>query len=228
MKVVKPRTKKFPYQIEESFPPPHENIKLIIIANDDDLTRLGTDYQENPEKLGELLLNHFIAPGVWEIINRFGMGAPPRGIHKTTSAFIQKMRICAPYTFFLIDHWLKRPQEKWPRSIKKVIGEFDQKKPSNLSRSGKRKKPRAHEVTAYLMEKAFGKEREENNPASSPWTKDPDGFKKTYILRSNLTKGIKLKLKDLEDSGIELSPDLPITTEKPWEAIPSPFPKKHT
>lgn len=225
MKVKKSRTKKSPFLIEETFPPPHENVKLIIIGSLDDLNDLGGDYSENPEELGKLFLNHFIGGGVWGIINRFGFGNPPRGVHKRIWEFTQKMKIRAPYTFGLIDYWLKRPQEKWPEPIKKVIKAFEVF--SIVPRSGKRKKPKAHEVTAYIMERDFGKEREKNNPSSNLWTDDPDGFKKTYISRSHFTNWMKIKLKDLEDSGIELSPTLPITTEKPSEAILSLFPNNH-
>jgi hypothetical protein len=223
MKVIKPRAKKFPYRIEETFPPPHENVKLIIIANSDDLLNLGTDYQENPEKLGELLLNHFIANGLWEITDRFGTGKPPRGVHKQTWQFTQKMKIRAPYTFGLIDYWLKRPQEKWPKPIKKVIKEFEDEMSSFAPRSGKRKKPKAHEVTSYIMERHFGKEREKNNPASNPWTEDPYAFKKTYISHSHFMNWVKMKLDDLEKAGIKLPHELPITSEKPSDVILSLF-----
>lgn len=228
MKVVKPRAKKFPYRIEETFPPPHENVKLIIIANSDDLLSLGTDYQENPEELGELLLNHFIANGLWEITDRFGTGKPPRGVHKQTWQFTQKMKIRAPYTFGLIDYWLKRPREKWPKPIKKVIKEFEDEMSSFAPRSSKRKKPKAHKVTAYIIERNFGREREENNPASNPWTKDPNSFKKNYILKTSFMKWLKMKLKDLEEAGMELPPNLPIVSDKPSDVILANFPNSHS
>lgn len=224
MRIKKGRYKKDPFTIEATFPPPHENVKLKVIGHADALSSLATDYYENPEALGKLLLNRFLDPAIWEIFTECSVG--PRGIHAATWKFIQEMRIKAPYTFCLIDYWLKRPREKWPKPIKTVIEEFQQK-PSKLTGAGKRKKPTALQVTAYIMERDFGREREENNPAASPWTKDPDGFKKTYIRQSHFTDWIKLQLKELKASGIEISPTLSIITDKPWQIILSLFPKNH-
>jgi hypothetical protein len=38
---------------------------------------------------------------------------------------------------------------------------------------------------------------------------------------------VKMKLKDLEEAGIELPPTLPITSEKPDEVIFALFPNSH-
>ena len=227
MKVKKPRTKKSPFLIEETFPPPHENVKLIIIGHPEDLSDLGGDFNENPEALGNLFLNHFIGRGLWEIIARFGIGNPPRGVHKKTWEFTQKMKIRAPYTFAFIDYWLNRPQEKWPRSIKKIVSEFEEKMASYSPLSGKKKRPKVHEVTAYIMEREYGKERRKCKPKSNPWTDDPEGFKKTYISNNPFMNWVKMKLKDLEEAGNELPHTLPITSEKPSEVIHTLFPNLH-
>lgn len=227
MEIKKPRTKKSPLLIEETFPPPYEKVKLKIIAHPDDLSNLAGDYYENPEELGKVFLNHFIDHALYEIITRFGIGTPPRGIHKKMWNFNMKMKIRAPYTFGLIDYWLKQPQKNWPRSIKKVVSEFEDEKASYSPLSGKKKRTKAHEVLAYIMERNFGKEREILNPKSKPLTDDPGAFKKTYILKSSFMNWVKMKLKDLEEAGIELPPTMPIISEKPDEVILALFPNSH-
>lgn len=70
MKIKKPRYKNSPLSIEEAFPPPHENVKIIPIAHLADLSDLAIDYYENPEELGELFLNHFGNRASYEILIR--------------------------------------------------------------------------------------------------------------------------------------------------------------
>jgi len=55
-------------------------------------------------------------------------------------------------------------------------------------------------ITAYIMERDYGKEREKYKPRSSPWTDDPEGFKKSYILNSPYMKGVKMNFKELEEA----------------------------
>jgi hypothetical protein len=142
MKIKKPRYKNSPLSIEETFPSPHENIKIIIIVHLDDLSDLAIDYYETPEELGKLFLNHSLDRAGYEILTRFGVGKPPRGVHKKTWEFTQKMKIRAPYTFGVVDYWLEKPREKWPRSVKKVINEFEDHIPTFTPHSGKKRSQR--------------------------------------------------------------------------------------
>jgi len=223
MRIKRPRYKNSPLSIEETFPPPHENVKVIIIAHLGDLSDLAIDYYETLEELGKIFLNHFLDRACYEIVTRFGLGKPPRGVHKKTWEFTQKMKTRAPYTFGVVDYWLKKPQEKWPKSVKKLINEFEDQLPTYAPLFGRKKKPKAHEVTAYIMERNFGKERAKNKPTSNPWTDDPEAFRKTYILGSHFMNWVKMKLDDLEKAGIKLPHELPIISEKPSALIFSLF-----
>ena len=124
----------------------------------------------------------------------------PRGMHKGRKEFEEAVRRWATYTCHFVDNLLKDPSPEIKGFIKKLIKEFE-KDPQNIeySRKGKKKKPKAFKVAAFIMEKIFKGERRRHGLA--PWAGGADDFRRTYIdLRRLRVRFYRTHLKNLSKS----------------------------
>lgn len=203
---IKQRNKKSILTIEGKFPSPYENIKLKISAFPDDWYNLIYEFFGKPKHIEKPIFDYLKT--VFDQVLNHILAERPRGVHSSMWEFTHKLKVRTAYIFCLLEYWLKKPEENWPESIKNAVKETP--KIVGQHRKGIRK-PKIHEITVYIIERDFGKEREKNNPKSNPWTDDPENFRKTYISKNPFIQTYKPKEKDFEKAKIDLPPDLPIT-----------------
>ena len=218
---IKQRTKKDPLIFEGSLPPLLKKIKITISPPHHVLNWFELLHMK-PEELGRLIQRDFVGLAIDHLLKK-----PGRGIYRNKEIFTNKIKLISAYTFHLIDYWLKKPregwpfdsskQEEWPKLFEDIMEA--ETKTKEYSHEGRKLRPKTHILTAYIMERDFGEERERCNPNSHPWTDDCDAFRKTYISSNPYMKWFQSKLKDLEKAGIGLPFNLPITTKDPTEMI---------
>lgn len=124
----------------------------------------------------------------------------PRGMHKGRKEFEERVRRLASYTCYFVDYLLKNPSSEMKEFAGNLIREFE-KDPHNIERSrkGKKKKPKAYKVTAFIMENIFKRERRRHELA--PWARGADDFRRTYIDLRRLRAGFYgTRLKNLSIS----------------------------
>jgi hypothetical protein len=185
MKIIQ-RNKKSPLTIVENFPFPFEKIELKISGSPDAWYRFYA-LSVKPEELGNFIYVNFIAPAVRRLASE-----RPRGCYKFKAEFIRRIKRLSAYNYCFFEYWLKKRDEERPDPIRKVLKEFE--KSGSYSHYGEKLKPKAHEITAYIMERDFGNERK-TYKIPNPWTDDPDNFRRTYILNSGLVKYYRTYLK---------------------------------
>ena len=105
--------------VTERFPFPFESIQLKISGIPDAWFRLYA-LSAKPEELGSFIYVHFVAPAVRHLVSNC-----PRGPHKFRAGFINKIKNLSGYNYGLLEYWLKRPEEEWPRPIRKVVRDFE-------------------------------------------------------------------------------------------------------
>jgi len=98
--------------------------------------------------------------------------------------FLDKMKRYSAYVYCWAEYWLKKPQDEWPEPLKELVRQL-----SRYPYHGRRKKPTPARVTAYIMEKDFGKEREKHHLIK--WTKDPKAFERAFISGNKYAKFVK-------------------------------------
>jgi hypothetical protein len=204
------KSNKAPLAVTETFPFPFESIQLKISGTPDAWFRLYA-LSAKPKELRSFLYVHFVAPAVRHLVVK-----RPRGAHKFRAEFINKIKNLSGYNYSLLEYWLKRPEEEWPKPIRKVIRDFE-KNETSYSHSGQRLKLKAHEITAYIMEKRFGRQRK-TYKIPNPWTDDPESFRRTYISKDGFREYYRAFLRILK-TVLGFIPDLPILPEDPGTAI---------
>jgi hypothetical protein len=98
--------------------------------------------------------------------------------------FVDKMKRYTAYVYCWAEYWLKKPQDDWPEPLKELV-----KKLNKRTCKGRRERPKPPRVVAYIMELDFGKEREKHH--LTKWTKDPEGFERTFISNNKYAKFVK-------------------------------------
>ena len=98
--------------------------------------------------------------------------------------FVDKMKRYAAYVYCWTEYWLKKPQDEWPEPLKELVRKLDKD-----ARHGRKERPKPRRVTAYVMEKDFGKEREKYHLRK--WTRDPEAFGRTFISNNKYAKFVK-------------------------------------
>jgi len=163
------------------------NIKLKVSTSRRSWLTLYNLSIGRPEYLGNLIylnitkpVHSFIAPGP-----RF------RGINRGREVFVLRMKELIPPIYYWVFWWLKEPPKNWPTDLSTLVEKI---KGQPLNISGRRSIPSAVEVTAFLFEKYFGKERRKDGLLK--WTDDPDRFRRTFISNSAFAKAYKNQPKE--------------------------------
>lgn len=204
------KSKKSTLTVTEGFPFPFESIPLKISGMPDAWYRLYA-LSAKPGELGSFIYLHFVAPAVRHLVSNC-----PRGPHKFRAEFINKIKNLAGYNYSLLEYWLKRPEEEWPKPIRKVIRDFE-KNEASYSHSGQKLKLKAHEITAYIMERRFGKRRKAYK-IPNPWTDDAENFRRIYISKDGFREYYRAFLRILK-TVLGSIPDLPLLPEDPGTTI---------
>jgi hypothetical protein len=200
MKIKYGRTKK-DLTLEHIFPPPFEQYKLKISALPEAWEALYILYYMKPEYV-EGLIFHFAMTAYKELHRKRG-----RGVQSGREDFMHRMKWYTAYIYHWVNYWFKKSPKEWPNSLRKIIKEGGNQLES-FTYLGKEKRLRTDSVTAYIMEKRFGKERKRQG--LKKWTDDSDTFRRTFISNNKYAKFIKSKFKELLESGKFDISDLPL------------------
>jgi len=194
MEVRRNRTKRgLEIEVDNCFPAPFKDLKLEISASPNAWKTLRYLYVEKTEVFLETIYRKFILPGFYESIVK-----PPRGIHSKRWDFNQKIKGTAPYTYSLVDYCLGKQEEDWPMTFKQIVKEYENQGLISRSHYGKKLKPKAYELTAFILEKAYGGERKKFGPKSEPLTLRGYDFKKIYINPKRSRELLKLCRESIE------------------------------
>lgn len=195
MKVTQ-RKKGASVTVSGEFPIPHGTVKMKITADRASWERLFYLANGTPEYLGNLFYLHF-AKNAFDHLNP----TSSRGIHRGREEFMLKMRLGIPVVYSWVYLWLKEDEQLWPDSLKQIVR--DMKKEGEYY--GRRTKPKALEITAYIMENQFRDERRKQG-FKYKWTDDLDTFRKSFISKNeyvNYCKTSSQHTVDLKKSSLE-------------------------
>ena len=131
-----------------SHPPPHKNLSIEISASPDAWRTLYIMSFGNPGDIVNIIRN--LSKAAYDHIS-VGSG---RGIDRSKEDFVNKVKRYAAYVYCWALYWLKKPQDEWPEPLKTIVNKMGK---SAYHRS--QKTPQPQRVTAYIMERDFGKER---------------------------------------------------------------------
>lgn len=162
-------TSKKPFQtVQVAFPFPYENIKMRISVDPESIKMLYWLSLGQPKIVGDIICQT-IDPMYQRLTAKLG-----RGIHSGRENFITKMKILTAYLHRWIPNWLRKPKEDWPEVLRGVIKDFE-----TLPYSGRKARLNPCELTAYIMERNFGKERRKHG--LKKWTEEPEAFRRTFV-----------------------------------------------
>ena len=152
-------------------PPPGEDLTLEISAS--------------PGAWRALYIMSFAKPGdIVNIVRNLSKATYDYiSVKPTREEFVDKIRRYAAYVYCWAEYWLKRREDEWPESLRKLV-----RKLGKHEYHGRKQRPKPQRVTAYIMERDFGKEREAYGLRK--WTKDP-AFGRTFILNNKYAKFVK-------------------------------------
>jgi hypothetical protein len=159
-----------------------DNFELKVSASRKAWTILHNLSLERPEYVGKLIYLHLAEPA----FSFIKPGPRFRGINTGREIFVLRMKELIPPVYYWIFWWLKEPPKNWSTDLSTLVEKI-KGQPYNIS--GRRSTPDAAEVTAFLFEKYFGKERKKNGLLK--WTDDPERFRRTFISNSPFAKYYK-------------------------------------
>lgn len=148
------------------------NVNITILGLPDDLSILT--HLKDEEQLE--MFDEFISKAKTRLLRTF---KKPRGKFKDAVGFNSRIKRLATYSYFIIKNLLKNHFEI--KFTKQLVEKFEKESDQGVvySHSGKKIKPKPHEITAFILESIFGKEREKYG--LKPWTDDPENFKREYV-----------------------------------------------
>jgi hypothetical protein len=196
IRIKQGRNKESALRVDIDLPFPFEEVKLEICALPKAWKTLYILSQIAPERIAKNININSISEAVFNKIE----AKPGRGPHRGREDFVRKIKGIATYIYYWTDYWLKKHPNEWPNSLKEIIKEGRDQIIKERSHYGKPEKLKPSRVTAYIMEKYYGKEREKHD--LSPWMDDPDAFRRTFIASDEYTKYIKTKSQELIEKGI--------------------------
>lgn len=97
----------------------------------------------------------------------------PRGLSREEFNFVQKIKSIAPFVHDII--------KTFPEFYKKLVEKFEEERgPLLKGFRGKKGKPKVNELTAFVLDKIFAKEKIKYSIRRN-WAKNPDNFRRTYL-----------------------------------------------
>jgi len=171
-------------EVTQEIPIRSDKIKFKISASRESWLTLYSLSIGSPKHLRDLVYLNFTEP----VCRFIDLGPRFRGINRGREDFVLKMKASIPSIYYWVFWWLKEPSKNWPTDLGRLVEEI-KAQPWNIS--GRRRIPNAAEVTAYLFEKDFGKERRKNGLLK--WTDNPERFRRTFISNSEFAKFFKIQ-----------------------------------
>ena len=162
-----------------SLPPPHKNPSIEISASPDAWRTLYIMSFGNPGDIVNIIRN--LSKAAYDHIS-VGSG---RGTDRSKEDFVNKVKRYAAYVYCWALYWLKKPEDEWPEPLKKIVNKMGK---SAYHRS--QNTPQPQRVTAYIMERDFGKERKKYH--LKKWTENPEVFGRTFILNNKYARFVKV------------------------------------
>jgi hypothetical protein len=159
-------------------PRPREDLTLEISASPDTWRTLYIMSFAKPGDIVSIIRN--LSKATYDYISV----KPGRGIDRGREDFIDKAKRYAAYVYCWTEYWLKKPQDEWPEPLRELV-----RKLGEYAYHGRKERPKPRRVTAYIMERDFGKEREKYGLRQ--WTKDPEAFGRTFISNNKYAKFVK-------------------------------------
>jgi hypothetical protein len=186
MKAKTQRTKKSPLSIDAGFPTPYETVKFKIRITPDALKSLYFLSLGEPKAVGETVA-HILEPWYNTLARK-----PGRGIHSGREAFTVRIKIIIAYIDSRVTYWFRIKRKRWPEPLRDTIKEMVEQLQKDRS-SGKIDRVRIspHKITAFIMEKYYGKERRLHGLLK--WTDNPERFRKAMIDDNEFTKWFEHK-----------------------------------
>jgi len=168
---VRQKAKSAPITVELDWESTRGPIHLVVRASLDDWKKL-------------LSVNDKVRSWIFEsIVNEArdkvetSAGNLPRGLSRDEFCFVQKMKRAALFTSDIIKNYSKTG------FYRKLVKKFGPK----ISSRGKKRRPKPHELTAFVLDQIFAKEKIKNLIRRS-WAEDPDNFRRTYLDLSKVKK----------------------------------------
>jgi hypothetical protein len=170
---VRQKGKKGPITVESDIESPRGLIYLYVRASLDDWKKLIS--VKDPVRLK--IFNDIL----FEVEDKVRDSAKnlPRGLSREEFNFVQKMKRAAIFTSAIIGNYSETD------FCKKLVRKFGQK----MTPRGKKRKPKLHELTAFVLDQIFAKEKIKYLIRRN-WAKNPDNFRRTYLDLSKLKKEI--------------------------------------
>ena len=165
---IEKRIRKIPIKI--NYPTPRGDVELKILALPKDLqvfTRLDSEEQSK-------IWEEFVYQARLRAGSQFFK--KPRGRYIDTRGFTSRVRVLATDTYSIVRDLVKNHSRT--RFLENLVKEYN-KKYNPYSRDPERFKPKPHEITAFIIESIFGKERERFG--IKEWTDDVESFRRIYI-----------------------------------------------
>jgi len=159
-------------------PPSREGLTLEISASPDIWRLLYIMSFAKPEDIVSMVRD--LSKAAYDHIS----AKPGRGIERGKEDFVDKVKRYAAYVDCWAEYWLKKPQDEWPNPLKELVGKLGKN-----AYHGRKERPEPRRVTAHIMERDFGKEREKYGLRK--WTKDPEAFGKTFISNNKYARFVK-------------------------------------
>lgn len=184
---VTQRTKKDPIKVDGYIDA--QCIPLKIIASSEAWKEMRTFYLEKPDLFAWDVYSQFIEPVVGVFGNRV-YEKKLRGKHKGSSSFVDEIKMSACWLNAFLSYWSKKQQKEYPECIRFIMIDKDSKM-EFIKPSGKFK-PIA--LTAYILEKIYGKEMKKYN--IYPFFDNLENFRITYIQGCPLRKKIAADIKN--------------------------------
>lgn len=150
---------------------PKGNIRLKILGTQGDFNNLSNLKPEEKKEIFDEVINKAI---IQIIKNR---REKPRGPFSQDQDFTGIIKRLASYTHYILKELLKsQPESKF---VQGLVKEYEKKHKSYNPKSGKKKKTKPHELTAFILDRYFGKEAKKRGLIG--WPEDPNHFRRTYI-----------------------------------------------
>jgi len=98
--------------------------------------------------------------------------------------FIDKVKRYSAYVYCWTRYWLKKPEDIWPEPLKELV-----RRMGRYPDRGRREGSKSRIITAYIMERDFGKERKKFGLRQ--WTRDPEAFGRKFISNNKYAKFVR-------------------------------------
>jgi hypothetical protein len=170
---VRQETKKGPVTVENDFESPQGPVHLLIRAPLNDWKKLLS--------FNDTVKLRIFRWALFEVEDRVENSSRnlSRGLSKGESDFVEKMKRIAFVTSFLIKNYSET--DFYEKLVKAYGG------PQPGGSCGKWKNPKPHELTAFVLDQIFAKEKKKFSIRRN-WVDDPANFRRTYLDVSRIKK----------------------------------------